>query len=101
MAAVSTDDTDEGVERILLVVAHPDDIDFGTAGSVAVWTGKGIDVTYCLVTDGDAGGDDRSMPRGEMAALRRGEQTDAAKVVGVDQLVFLGHPDGRVQPTLE
>ena len=101
MADADSTDLDADIERILLVVAHPDDIDFGTAGSVAVWTDKGIDVVYCLVTDGDAGGDDREMPRSEMAALRRSEQTDAAKVVGVDQLIFLGYPDGRVQPTLE
>lgn len=94
-------DQDAGVERILVVVAHPDDIDFGSAGSVATWTDRGIDVTYCLVTDGDAGGSDREMSRTEMAELRRAEQTAAAKVVGVSDLVFLGYPDGRVQPTIE
>jgi LmbE family N-acetylglucosaminyl deacetylase len=93
--------TDEGVERVLVVVAHPDDIDFGTAGSVAVWTDAGIEVTYCLVTSGEAGGDDRSMPRAEMAHLRRAEQTEAAKQVGVTDLRWLGYPDGRVEPTLD
>jgi LmbE family N-acetylglucosaminyl deacetylase len=96
-----TPDPDEGVERVLVVAAHPDDIDFGTAGSVATWTDKGIEVVYCLVTDGDAGGSDREMPRPVMAELRRAEQTAAAKVVGVTGLVFLAHPDGRVQPTIE
>jgi LmbE family N-acetylglucosaminyl deacetylase len=93
--------TDEGVERILVVVAHPDDIDFGTAGSVAVWTDAGIEVTYCLVTSGEAGGDDRSMARADMATLRRAEQTEAAKQVGVTDLRWLGYPDGRVEPTLD
>jgi LmbE family N-acetylglucosaminyl deacetylase len=90
-----------GVERILVVVAHPDDVDFGCAGSVATWTDAGIDVTYCLVTDGDAGGFDASITRAEMAEIRRTEQTAAAKHVGVSDLVFLGYPDGRVEPTLD
>lgn len=93
--------TDDGVERVLVVVAHPDDIDFGTAGSVAVWTDSGIEVTYCLVTSGEAGGDDRSMARADTAALRRAEQTEAAKHVGVTDLRWLGYPDGRVEPTLD
>ncbi len=93
--------TDEGVERVLVVVAHPDDIDFGTAGSVAVWTDADIEVSYCLVTSGEAGGDDRSMARADMATLRRAEQTEAAKQVGVTDLRWLGYPDGRVEPTLD
>ena len=93
--------TDAGVERVLVVVAHPDDIDFGTAGSVAVWTDAGIEVTYCLVTSGEAGGDDRTMARADMAHLRRAEQTEAAKQVNVTDLRWLGYPDGRVEPTLD
>jgi LmbE family N-acetylglucosaminyl deacetylase len=89
------------VERILVITAHPDDVDFGVAGSVATWTDAGLQVTYCLVTDGEAGGSDRSVSRAEMAELRRAEQTAAAKVVGVEDLVFLGYPDGRVEPTLD
>ena len=92
---------DDGIERILVVVAHPDDIDFGAAGSVATWTDAGIEVDYCLVTDGDAGGHDETVPRAEMAEIRQREQTAAAKIVGVTELHFLGFPDGRVEPTLE
>jgi LmbE family N-acetylglucosaminyl deacetylase len=88
--------TDESVERILIVTAHPDDVDFGTAGSVATWMAAGIEVTYCIATDGDAGGDDRAMPRHEMARIRREEQTAAALQVGVTDLRFLGYPDGRL-----
>jgi LmbE family N-acetylglucosaminyl deacetylase len=84
-----------------VVTAHPDDVDFGAAGTVATLTDAGVHVTYCLVTDGDAGGTDRSMSRHDMAMLRRREQTDAAAQVGVTDLVFLGHGDGRVQPTLQ
>jgi LmbE family N-acetylglucosaminyl deacetylase len=66
-ATISLDDP-TGVERILVVTAHPDDVDFGVAGSVAAWTKSGIDVAYCIVTDGDAGGSDRTITRPEMAA---------------------------------
>jgi LmbE family N-acetylglucosaminyl deacetylase len=91
----------EGIERILVVSAHPDDVDFGVAGSVATWTASGIDVSYCIVTDGDAGGSDLDLPRDEMARVRREEQTAAAATVGVVDLHFLGYPDGRLQPTIE
>jgi LmbE family N-acetylglucosaminyl deacetylase len=92
--------SDEGIERILVVTAHPDDVDFGSSGSVATWAAAGIDVTYCILTDGDAGGDDRSMPRTEMARIRREEQTAAALHVGVADIRFLGYPDGRLVATL-
>jgi LmbE family N-acetylglucosaminyl deacetylase len=91
----------EGVDRILLIMAHPDDVDFAAAGTVAVWTDAGIEVTYCIVTNGDAGGSDRSVSRPDMARLRQAEQTAAAKQVGVQDLTFLGYPDGRVEATLE
>jgi LmbE family N-acetylglucosaminyl deacetylase len=89
------------IERLLVVMAHPDDVDFGSAGTVAWLTSQGVAVTYCLVTDGDAGGNDRSISRDEMAAMRRKEQTEAAHAVGVHDLVFLGYLDGRVECTLE
>jgi len=82
------------IERVLVVTAHPDDVDFGAAGTVAHMTDAGIEVVYCLVTDGQAGGFDHSIPRTEMAAIRREEQTKAAAEVGVTRLIFLGHMDG-------
>jgi len=88
---------DAEVSRILVIVAHPDDVDFGSAGTIASWTDAGIDVSYCLVTSGDAGGSDASVSRAEMAKLRQVEQTAAAKQVGVHDLHFLGYPDGRVE----
>ena len=91
---------DHEVERVLVVTAHPDDVDFGAAGTVASWTAAGTAVTYCLVTSGDAGGFDDT-PREEMAALREAEQRDAAAAVGVTDLVFLGHRDGAVTVTPE
>jgi LmbE family N-acetylglucosaminyl deacetylase len=92
---------DDQVQRILVIFAHPDDVDFGAAGTVCGWTDAGIDVTYCVVTDGDAGGFDPTVPRDEIAGIRRREQTAAAKEVGVHDLVFLGYHDGVLQPTLE
>jgi LmbE family N-acetylglucosaminyl deacetylase len=88
-------------ERILVVVAHPDDSDFGAAGSIATWTDGGIDVTYCIATDGDAGGFDPSVSREAMARIRHDEQRRAGEVVGVSDVRFLGYPDGRLQPTIE
>ena len=89
------------IERALVVTAHPDDVDFGAAGTVATLTDAGVAVTYCLVTSGDAGGRDREMSRSDMAALRQQEQTTAAKHVGVSDLVWLGVPDGRVVADLD
>jgi LmbE family N-acetylglucosaminyl deacetylase len=88
------------VERVLVVVAHPDDVDFGAAGTIAGWTDAGIEVAYCLATFGDAGGFDDT-PRDQMPALREAEQRSAAKVLGVSDLTFLGYPDGRVYVTHE
>jgi len=88
-------------ERVLVVTAHPDDVDFGAAGTVASWTAAGIDVTYCIVTDGDAGGFDPAVARSDIAGIRRAEQTAAAKAVGVTRLEFLGYPDGRLTPSIE
>ncbi|HEX7168313.1 MAG TPA: PIG-L deacetylase family protein [Acidimicrobiales bacterium] len=92
---------DDDVERVLVITAHPDDVDFGMAGTVATWTDKGIDVAYCIVTDGDAGGFDPDVPRSEIPTIRRAEQQAAAKAVGVDTVHFLGYPDGRLTVTIE
>ena len=88
------------LERVLVVTAHPDDVDFGAAGTVANLTDAGVEVVYCLVTDGQAGGFDHSIPRSEMAAIRREEQTKAAAEVGVTELHFLGYMDGEVEVDL-
>ena len=79
-----------------MVTAHPDDVDFGTAGTIAAFTAAGLEVTYCIATSGEAGGSDRTMTRADMAALRQDEQRAAAAVVGVSDVRFLGHPDGMV-----
>jgi LmbE family N-acetylglucosaminyl deacetylase len=88
-------------ERVLVVVAHPDDVDFGTAGTVASWTDAGIEVSYCIVTNGDAGGFDPEVPREAIAGIRQDEQRKAAAVVGVTDVEFLGYPDGRLAVSWE
>jgi LmbE family N-acetylglucosaminyl deacetylase len=89
------------IDRALVVTAHPDDVDFGAAGTVANLTDARVAVTYCLVTDGEAGGSDRSVSRTEIAAIRHREQSDAAMHVGVEQLIWLSRPDGRVVVDLD
>jgi len=92
---------DDDIERILVVTAHPDDVDFGSAGSVARWTDAGIEVSYCICTSGEAGGFDRSVPRSTMVEIRESEQRAAAKVVGVSDVTFLGYPDGRLESSFD
>lgn len=99
----SADVTDhtQGIERALVVAAHPDDAEFGSAGTVAQWTDAGIEVAYLIVTNGDAGSPDPAVNRVALAATRRLEQTAAAKTVGVDRVEFLGYPDGQLESTRE
>ncbi len=89
---------DSEIERVLVVTAHPDDVDFGAAGTVAGWTDAGIEVAYCVVTRGDAGGFDDT-PRERMPELREAEQRAAAQAVEVKDVTFLDFPDGRLYLT--
>lgn len=91
---------DSAVERALVVTAHPDDVDFGSAGTISLWTAAGIEVTYCVCTDGDAGGFDPAVPRADIPGIRRAEQEAAAKAVGVTDVRFLGYLDGQLTATL-
>lgn len=87
--------------HILVIAAHPDDIDFGCAGTIASWTEQGAEVTYCVVTDGDGGGFDPHVPRADIPGIRRTEQEAAAKELDVRDVRFLGYPDGKVEPSLD
>ncbi len=87
--------------RVLVVAAHPDDIEFGCAGSVAVWVDEGAEVTFVIVTDGSTGTTDNELVGERLAEIRREETVRAAKVLGVENVVFLGYRDGYVEPTLE
>ncbi|MCD4527219.1 PIG-L deacetylase family protein [Nocardioides sp. cx-173] len=83
---------DETWDRALCVVAHPDDLEFGSAAAVARWTGQGKTVGYCMVTSGEAGIDGLE-PR-ECRRVREAEQISSAALVGVPEVTFLGLPDG-------
>ncbi|MFC5850646.1 PIG-L deacetylase family protein [Streptomyces chlorus] len=85
----------EDWESALVLAAHPDDVEFGSAGAVAVWTRKGHAVSYLLATRGEAGID--SMPPARAAGVREAEQRQAAARVGVSEVEFLDHPDGAVR----
>lgn len=98
---LTSDGLIDAPDRVLVVVAHPDDIDFGFAGTVAQLTAAGSHVAYCLVTSGEAGEDDMTVSTEELAALREREQTAAAAEVGVTSLHWLHHPDGAVQANLQ
>lgn len=82
----------ESWDRALVVVAHPDDIEFGAAAAIARWTGQGKSVVYCMVTSGEAGID--SLPPDECREIRMAEQIASGQVVGVEVVEFLGLPDG-------
>ena len=89
------------VERALVIVAHPDDVDFGAAGTIATFTAAGTEVTYTIVTNGDAGGFDPSVPRSDIPGIRQAEQRAAAAEVGVKDVRFLGYRDGQLTVTYE
>jgi LmbE family N-acetylglucosaminyl deacetylase len=92
---------DSEIERALVVVAHPDDADFGAAGTIAGWTDAGIAVTVLLCTRGEQGGFDDT-PREQMPAIREAEQRAASAVLGVKDVRFLdGYRDGWLEPTWE
>lgn len=88
------DEFPEDWSRGLVVVAHPDDMEYGAAAAVARWTGQGKEVAYVLVTDGEAG--ITSIAPAEAGPIRRAEQEAACRVVGVERVEFLGLPDGLV-----
>lgn len=82
-------------------MAHPDDVDFGAGGTVRAWTDAGVDVTYCLVTNGDAGGFDPDVPRAEIPGIRQAEQRAAGAALGVSDVRFLGYRDGELSVSHE
>jgi len=85
----------EDWERMLCIVAHPDDLEFGAAAAVARWTGQGKRVAYCMVTSGEAGID--GMSPAESRGVRELEQVRSAQIVGVEEVEFLGLPDGTLE----
>ncbi len=85
--------------RALVVVAHPDDAEFGMAGTVALWSDRGVEVTYVICTDGAAGAGDPEVDLARLPEIRQEEQREAAAVLGVREIHFLGHSDGGLRVT--
>jgi LmbE family N-acetylglucosaminyl deacetylase len=87
------------IERVMAITAHPDDSEFGAGGTVAKFVKEGREVVYCIVTNGNKGSSDRTMTSERLAVIRADEQRNAARVLGVDRVIFLGYPDGEVEDT--
>jgi LmbE family N-acetylglucosaminyl deacetylase len=98
---------DEELRKVaVVVVAHPDDAEFGSAGTLAKWAKEGWEVYQVIVTDAASGGPDEAREVGpaerrKVTETRKAEQRNAARVLGVKDVIFLDYPDGMVQPTLE
>lgn len=88
-------------ERALVVIAHPDDAEFGAGGTIARWVELGTEVRYVVVTDGASGSSDPAMTRKRLTELRVEEQHAAARTLGATDVTFLGFPDGFLEPTVE
>ena len=87
--------------RVLMIAAHPDDPEYGCAGTIARWASQGRQITYLLLTSGDKGSKDPAVRPGALVTLREKEQTAAAKKLGVKDIVFLRRPDGMLENTME
>ena len=85
----------------MVVVAHPDDAEFLSGGTVAKWANAGAEITYVVVTKGDKGSEDPEMTPERLTEIREAEQRAAGAVLGVKHYEFLGYPDGYLQATLE
>jgi len=88
------------LRRILCIAAHPDDIEFTVAGSVAGWTSEGREITFCLATTGSAGTNEHTPSSEGLIPIRERESREAARILGVQDVIFLGHQDGVVEPTI-
>jgi LmbE family N-acetylglucosaminyl deacetylase len=88
---------DDQAERVLVVVAHPDDAEFWMGGTIAAWTAAGVRVTYCVLTDGDGGGFDPRIAREDIPGIRRREQREAARLLGVSHVEFLSLHEQRLE----
>ena len=89
-------DPTDGTKRALVVAAHPDDADFGAAGTVYLWSREGWEFYYLVCTDGSKGSDDPNISQAQLIEMRRQEQRDAAKLLGVKDCFFLDHVDGEL-----
>src|SRR5579859_6023775 len=88
-------------KRVMVIAAHPDDIEFSCAGTIARWVKAGVEVCYILCTSGDVGIADPAITKEEAARIREAEQIEAAAALGVSNVVFLREPDGMVEATIQ
>ena len=88
-------------ESAMAIVAHPDDIEFSCAGTLARWANNGARISYVICTSGDVGFDEPNMTKEKAAQIREAEQLAAADIVGASEVIFLHEPDGLLQPTIE
>ena len=88
-------------QKVMMVMAHPDDVEFSAGGTIAKWVSEGKEVYYVLFTRGDKGSSDPEMTSERMAVIREAEQLEAARVMGAKGVTFLGYPDGGVEDTPE
>ncbi len=89
------------IVKLLAIGAHPDDIDIAAGGTISKWVNDGVQIHYCIVSDGDAGSPDPNILASEAGKIRRLEQKKAAEKLGVKTVHFLGLPDGQIEPSLE
>jgi LmbE family N-acetylglucosaminyl deacetylase len=88
-------------ESAMAIVAHPDDIEFSCAGTLARWGKAGARLSFVLCTSGDVGIDDKNITRQQAAEIREAEAEEAARILGANEIIFIREPDGLLQPTLE
>src|SRR5512133_2291109 len=88
-------------ESAMAIVAHPDDIEFSCAGTLARWAKAAVRISFVLCTSGDVGIADPGMTRARAAEIREAESREAARIAGVNEIIFLREPDGMLQATLE
>ncbi|MGH7310644.1 MAG: PIG-L deacetylase family protein, partial [Candidatus Rokuibacteriota bacterium] len=87
------------IERVTVITAHPDDAEFGAGGTIAKMVKQGRELTYVIVTNGNKGSSDRTMTPERLVHIRESEQRNAARVLGVERVEFLGYEDGEVEDT--
>ncbi|HEV3311423.1 MAG TPA: PIG-L family deacetylase [Chloroflexota bacterium] len=98
---MADEEEERPIERAMVIFAHPDDAEFGSAGTIAKWAAEGVEVTYVVATDGSKGSSDPEMAPAHLSEMRYTEQREAARILGVAHVEFLGFEDGILQPTIE
>ena len=99
-AEIPPTDDSPAPRRVLVIQAHPDDVEFSAAGTIAKWVKEGAEVHYCSITSGDKGSPDPAISGPELATIREREQRNACDVLGVKSVIFLGYLDATLVPDL-